>query len=221
MKYPWMQFYSGDWLKEPKLTVCTPATRGVWMDLLCVMHESGRVSELRGTVEILSRLARCSPADLSCALTELQTTGAADVSERNGVVTVSCRRLKREVKAREQTRLRVSEHRSGSDVTLLKRSCNGEIQIQSQTSDTKLRALSGQSSDKVSKLSKSGLGTAQRFEDALTDQWVNDAGKWVNRIKSNENKAMRVVAEVENAAKEGRIDSTPAQYAEQIWKEFK
>ena len=33
-------------------------------------------------------------------------------------------------------------------------------------------------------------------------------------------KCERVIAEVESAAKEGRIRTTPAQYSEQIWKEF-
>jgi len=33
-------------------------------------------------------------------------------------------------------------------------------------------------------------------------------------------KCERVIAEVESAAREGRIKTTPARYAEQIWKEF-
>jgi hypothetical protein len=49
---------------------------------------------------------------------------------------------------------------------------------------------------------------------------VNDAGKWVNRIKGNFGESERVTAETESASKESRIKTTPAQYAEQIWKEF-
>jgi len=63
--------------------------------------------------------------------------------------------------------------------------------------------------------------TAARFEAALADQWVNDAGKWVNRLKENHGKCVRTISEVESAIKEQRIKTTPAQYAEQIWKEFK
>jgi len=62
---------------------------------------------------------------------------------------------------------------------------------------------------------------ALRFEKALNSQWINDAGKWVNRIKAESGKCERVIAEVENAAIERRIQTSPAQYAEQIWKEFK
>ena len=62
---------------------------------------------------------------------------------------------------------------------------------------------------------------ADRIETALGVQWVNDAGKWINRIKILPGKCERVFAEVESAAKELRIRTTPAQYAEQQWKEFR
>lgn len=61
---------------------------------------------------------------------------------------------------------------------------------------------------------------ATRFEGTLNGQWINDAGKWILRIRGAAGKCQRVIAEVENAKKEGRIKTTPAQYAEQIWKEF-
>lgn len=72
----------------------------------------------------------------------------------------------------------------------------------------------------ASKLSAAQKELADRFESALGVQWVNDAGKWVNRIKKQFAKSARVSAELESALKESRIRTTPAQYAEQIWKEF-
>jgi DNA-binding Lrp family transcriptional regulator len=35
-------FYTGDWLKEPTLRASSLAARGLWMDMLCFMHESPR-----------------------------------------------------------------------------------------------------------------------------------------------------------------------------------
>lgn len=61
---------------------------------------------------------------------------------------------------------------------------------------------------------------ADRIESALGVQWVNDAGKWINRIKFASGKCERVIAEVESAAKEGRIRTTPAAFAEDTWKRF-
>lgn len=116
-----MPFYTGDWLKDPELSLCTPATRGVWADLISRMHESGRVGSLSGTLDQLARLARCLPADVALAMTDLQTTGAADVTyERNGVITVTNRRMNREAKEREANALRQSRHRGS-------KSSNGHI----------------------------------------------------------------------------------------------
>ena len=55
-------------MKDPAISLCTPATRGVWIDLLCAMHELGRSGELRGTTDQIARVARCSTAELAQAL---------------------------------------------------------------------------------------------------------------------------------------------------------
>ena len=76
-------------------------------------------------------------------------------------------------------------------------------------------------STKASKLSQPQKEIADELETVLGNQWANDAGKWVNRIKSNEKKVQRIVGELKSAIKEKRVTTTPAQYAEQLWKEFK
>jgi hypothetical protein len=75
-------------------------------------------------------------------------------------------------------------------------------------------------STKASKLSASQKELADRFEAALGDEWTNDAGKWIGRIKTSPGKSQRVIAEVESAAKEKRIKATPAAFAEDTWKRF-
>jgi hypothetical protein len=101
---PSFQFYPGDWLRDPELSLCRPATRGVWIDLLCAIHQLDRSGELRGTTEQLARIARCRTEELADALTDLQTTGTADVRERNGIVTVTSRRMKRDANERRKWR---------------------------------------------------------------------------------------------------------------------
>ena len=71
------------------------------------------------------------------------------------------------------------------------------------------------------KLSVAEKDLSDRIEFCMNGQWVNDAGKWINRIKQNFAKSERVIFEVESGLKEKRIRTTAAQYAEQIWKEFK
>ncbi len=69
-------------------------------------------------------------------------------------------------------------------------------------------------------LSQFQKSVASRFETCLAGQWVNDAGKWIIRIRGTAAVCERLIAEVENAAKEGRIQTTPAQYSEFLWKQF-
>jgi hypothetical protein len=49
---------------------------------------------------------------------------------------------------------------------------------------------------------------------------VNDAGKWIRRIQLIEKKARTVINETSMAVVENRIKTTPAQFAEQMWKEI-
>lgn len=115
-KEPYLDLYTGDWMKDPAVSRCTPATRGVWMDLLCAMHNDARSGCLIGTPDQLARLGRCSTAELTQALNDLQTTGAADVTDgRNGSVTIINRRMYREAQEREKSRLRTAKSRANSD----------------------------------------------------------------------------------------------------------
>lgn len=117
MKFPFLQLFCGDYLSDPKLSLCSSSTRGVWMDFLCVMHMNDRCGVITGTREQLARLGRCSTVEVSIAIDELDRTKTADVTERNSVVTLVCRRMKRESDARKLSRLRVQKHRENADVT--------------------------------------------------------------------------------------------------------
>jgi hypothetical protein len=114
-KLPWMQFNTGDWLKDPKLSMCDPATRGIWIDAIAAMHEEGRYGSLSGTPDQLIRVLRCTVPALMSAIMDLQSTGAADVEQRNGVITLNNRRMQREAKEREMSRIRQDRFRFKSD----------------------------------------------------------------------------------------------------------
>lgn len=195
-----------------------------------------------GSRDELARAGRCTAVELETCLHELSRKPAvANVSECNGHVTLICRRLRREAKARENGRSRVLRHRGHEP-------CNGHvtphvtplIANSSQKLDRSLSSLSGTDKDDqaiktdkaIEALEKGGPGgktkslpaglsaLALRVEKCLGPQWVNDAGKWVNRVKSDPCKVDRVIAEVELAIRESRIRTTPAQYAHQTWEEF-
>ncbi len=97
--------------------MCSPTTRGIWIDALCAMHESDRTGILIGSADQLARVLRCLPSDVPPALAELKSTGAADVTERNGIVTLINRRMSREHKTRDDARLRKERQRATGDMS--------------------------------------------------------------------------------------------------------
>lgn len=109
-KLPAFQFYSGDWLKDPELAMCSPATRGIWIDALCAMHASATFA-LTGTAEQLARVCRCTVLELHSAVEDLKTTNTAFIRERDGKVTILSRRFEREHKERENNYLRKQKWR--------------------------------------------------------------------------------------------------------------
>lgn len=148
MKYPWFQMFSGDWLKDPQLGRCDERTRGIWMDVICVMREEGGTGVLVGTLEQLARLCRTIPEKMRSAIEDLRETGAADVAEARGRIILTNRRMKRDYEeSREQTK-RQQKYRSRKsadgchalvtpDVMPVSRSCHAEchasVTLESQT----------------------------------------------------------------------------------------
>lgn len=147
MKYPWFKKYSGDWLKDPNLSMCSPAARGIWEDAICRMYELRRGS-LSGTIEQLSRLLRASVSEVEHALEELHNTGTAEVKrEINANVTLVCRRLEREFKKKDGNKLRKQREREKEDVT---QSVTPLSRGRSQKSDTETDTKGENSPRKVS-----------------------------------------------------------------------
>lgn len=101
-------------MKDPNLSMCSPATRGIWMDALCAMHELDRCGQITGTTDQLARICRCTSVEMSAAVDELFSTKAAIVSIRDGIVTLANRRMKDECEARLATNERVVKHRSNN-----------------------------------------------------------------------------------------------------------
>ena len=222
-------FFVRVWKGDRAVTALSPAARGIWFELLCNMHELDHRGVITGTREVLARDGRCSDRQLNDALAEIKLFNVAEITERNGLVTLVNRRMKKAAESRESGRKRVQRcRRNGNvtpdvtpDVTPLKRSPPPvplPIKLQS---DKALSLLSlDRGGSKGGKLSPRLVTLALLMEGVLGVQWANDAGKWINRLKSNPEKFERVVNEVGSASKEGRIRTTPAQYAHQIWSEF-
>jgi hypothetical protein len=89
MSDPWLKFYPSDWRADPALRMCSIAARGLWMEMLCIMHEAAP----RGCLLVngqpvsdrqLASLCGCSDREIKTLLRELKSAGVC--SEDNGVV---------------------------------------------------------------------------------------------------------------------------------------
>lgn len=61
MNRPAFQFYTKDWRNNPRLRRCSPAARGTWIDIMCLMHDSDEYGVLRWPLE---EIAHAAGADL-------------------------------------------------------------------------------------------------------------------------------------------------------------
>ena len=126
-KLPSFQFYPGDWMKDPNLRRCSPAARGVWIDMLCLMFECDERGVLASggepwtREEIACAVGGAQDVALSC-IDELVRKGVARCREDGALYSA---RLVRDEQQRQGTNRRVREHRSkrNGDVTRQKRQC--------------------------------------------------------------------------------------------------
>ena len=80
MKRPSFQFYPSDWLRDTALRSCSTGARGLWIDMICYMHEGNPYGYMKvGDKVILpDNLARM------CGLTASEVEGyLAELKEAN------------------------------------------------------------------------------------------------------------------------------------------
>jgi hypothetical protein len=103
-KLPAFQFYPGDWRKDPGVQSLSFHDRGVWFEIICLMHESERrgVLTLNGNAmpeEALARLLGLDNQILTTTLTTLLTFGVA--SREVGTGALMSRRMVRDEQIRK------------------------------------------------------------------------------------------------------------------------
>lgn len=80
MTDPWLKFYPTDWRSDPKLRMCGLAARGLWIELISIMHEATPyghllVSGLAPTDTQLAVLVGTSPDQIPALVGELESAG--------------------------------------------------------------------------------------------------------------------------------------------------
>lgn len=103
-RHPWLKFYPADWRANAKLRMCSLAARGLWMEMLCLMHEAEPRGQLTisgkiVTVSQLASLVGMSTKQVGNLVQELDTNG---VLERQADGLISSRRMLRDTAKAEQ-----------------------------------------------------------------------------------------------------------------------
>lgn len=119
MKLPAFQFYPGDWRKDIGVQSLSYHDRGVWWEMLCLMHES----ENRGLLilngrpmsdEVLARTLGLDKQILTTTITTLLELGVASKDEPTGAL--MCRRMVRDENLRQ---IRTEAGKKGGNPVLL------------------------------------------------------------------------------------------------------
>jgi len=101
-----MKFFPTNWRADPALRMCSIAARGLWMEMLCVMHEA----DPRGTLLVnghqvstrqLASLAGVGVDECEVLLRELETAGVFSIDDEGAIVS---RRMRREADKSEEGR---------------------------------------------------------------------------------------------------------------------
>ena len=113
MKLPSFQFYPGDWMKDPALRSVSLEARGLWIDMLCLLFESGR----RG---YLQHMTGSSSGQVSRLLQELEDSGVFSRTEHGMIYS---RRMIRD--ERKRTACGEAGRKGGGNPAYKARSGNG------------------------------------------------------------------------------------------------
>ena len=127
MKLPWLKFYPADWLSDEALRGCSPAARGLWVDMICLMAKSKRHGYLMAGdspmgAEHIARIFGESLETTSGLLVELAQAGVYSVEED----CIFSRRMVKDERGRKSNREKVLRWRN-HHVTDMKPFCNQNV----------------------------------------------------------------------------------------------
>lgn len=69
MDRPAFQFYPGDWLGNANLRRCSYAQKGIWLEVLCLMHEQPEYGILRWPLIEIIDAVKCKPTEMRALVT--------------------------------------------------------------------------------------------------------------------------------------------------------
>ena len=86
MKRPSFQFYPSDWLRDTALRSCSLSARGLWIDMICFMHEGNPYGHLKVGNKVilppnLASMVGATLLEVEGWLNELHQAGVYEIAE--------------------------------------------------------------------------------------------------------------------------------------------
>lgn len=123
MKRPAFQFYPADWRKDPSLSTCCLAARGLWIELMCIMHEASPygVLAVNGKPMTDLQISRAVGEPMDVVQSLLDELESAGVFSRDETGAIFSRRMIRDEQIRN---VRAAAGKLGGNPTLLNQKDN-------------------------------------------------------------------------------------------------
>lgn len=187
---PSFQWYPGDWLRDIDLRSCSLGARGLWIDMLSLMHQSPRRGYLQHSngkpmsAEQLARIAGCSTDEVSLYLRELEDAGVFCWSDDGMIYS---RRMVRDERRRKQYRESKARTRKGGRDPPDKRGQSVDVH------NVSTEFPNGSSSSPIPNSSESDIGgeiqdpsgngrTAEAETDSDVVLFETPDGRWVTSL---------------------------------------
>ena len=173
MKRPSFQFYPSDWLRDTGLRSCSTGARGLWIDMICFMHEGTPYGYLKVGEKVIlpSNLARMVGETLEQVegwLDELKQANVFDI-EPNG--TIVSRRMVRDEEVRAA---RASGGKLGGNPLLLSKKVNHEVkhEVADEDKQNTTPSSSLSSSSSASKVRHQAIACPPDVDQQVWVDWV-------------------------------------------------
>ena len=167
MKRPSFQFYPSDWLRDTALRTCSVAARGLWIDMICYMHEGNPYGVLKVNQKVilaanLAAMIGATLQDTEGWLNELESAGVFDRGEDGEIMS---RRMIRDENLRNA---RAIGGKLGGNPSLVKCKVNGKVNHQTNlaTKNKVNQKPTPSSSSSTSVLVSTNVDTPLPFDSA-------------------------------------------------------
>ena len=170
MKRPSFQFYPSDWLRDTALRSCSLGARGMWIDMICYMHEGTPYGHLKVGNKVilpinLASMVGATLQDVEGWLDELRQSGVFETLEDG---TICSKRMIRDERLREA---RAAGGKLGGNPAL-KVNLEDNHKAKTEVKQNPTPSSSSSSSSSSSKNTKNTVAPPDGVTDIVWQDWL-------------------------------------------------